>query len=50
MKLSQYDDDELLEEVKHRGFKIDVHLEPLGKWAMGLTHITIGGIRFELTT
>jgi hypothetical protein len=24
MKLSEYDDDDLLEEVKHRGFKIEV--------------------------
>lgn len=24
MRLSEYDDDDLLEEVKHRGFKIEV--------------------------
>jgi hypothetical protein len=50
MKLSEYDDDSLLEEVKHRGFKISAHLEPLGPgpWAMGLKKITIGGIVFEL--
>lgn len=26
MRLSEYDDDELLEEVKHRGFEIKVHV------------------------
>ena len=50
MTISQYSDDELLEEVKHRGFEIKAHLEPLGKYAMGLKKITIGGIVFELTT
>ena len=45
MKLSEYSDDELLEEVKHRGFEITVHLE---SWVP--KYIMIGGIRFELTT
>jgi len=49
MSISQYSDDELLEEVKARGFKIEAHLEPLGTWAMGLKKITIGGIVFVLS-
>ena len=49
MTISQYSDDELLEEVKHRGFEIKAHLEPLGKYAMGLKKITIGGIVFDIT-
>ena len=50
MSISQYSDDELLEEVKARGFKIEAHLEPFGPYAMGLQKITIGGIVFELST
>ncbi len=41
MNLSQYSDDELLEEVKHRGFEIKLKCDNV---------ITIGGIRFELST
>jgi hypothetical protein len=40
MGLSEYSDDELIE----------AHFEPLGKWAMGLKKISIGGIVFELRT
>ena len=50
MILSEYSDEELLEEVKHRGFKIEAHLEPMGKYAMGLKQIKIGGVVFELRT
>lgn len=50
MRLSEYSNDELIEELKHRGIKIEAHLEPLGKWAMGLKEVKIGGIVFELRT
>jgi len=50
MSISRYSDDDLLQEIKKRGFKIEAHLEPLGPWAIGLKKITIGGIVFELST
>lgn len=45
MKLSEYSDDELLDEIKHRGFEIK-----LKATSCVYDHITIGGIRFEFTT
>jgi hypothetical protein len=44
MTISKYSDDELLEEVKARGFKIKIlEIEPVK------AKLTIGGIQFELT-
>lgn len=48
MKLSEYSDDELLEEVKHRGFKIEVPTNIY--YPHNAEKIIIGGIVFELTT
>lgn len=55
MKLSEYDDETLLEEVKHRGFKIeivDIKLNDpwFSKWVATQINIRIGGIQFELST
>ena len=43
MGIEQYSDDDLLEEVKRRGFEIK-----LKKTGFVCDHITIGGIRFDL--
>lgn len=56
MSISRYSDDELLEEVKHRGFKIElkkeVQITTLADgnklWSIG-TQVIIGGIIFELS-
>lgn len=40
MQLTEYSDDELLQEVKHRGFEIKVNLY--------YQEITIGGVTFDL--
>lgn len=44
MKLSEYSDDELIEELKHRGIKIDVpgYVTP--------DIVRIGGVVFDLRT
>lgn len=57
MKLSEYPDDDLLEEVKRRGFEIKLVRELT---TMTLSNgnklrsidpfVIIGGVRFELTT
>lgn len=49
MRLSEYDDESLLEEVKHRGFEIKVKSRdnPITREPL---KIIIGGIEFELIT
>ena len=47
MTISQYSDDELLEEVKHRGFKIKPQWHYKNN-ELCCEKITIGGITFEL--
>ena len=58
MKLSEYDDETLLEEVKKRGFKIEVpieyHYHDSGDGEGFQTQafvkaIKIGGVRFDIT-
>ena len=41
MSIEQYDDETLLEEVKHRGFEIRLICD---------TVISIGGVRFDITS
>jgi len=54
MSISRYSDDELLEEVKHRGFKIEMITDKTTRdfkeWEKGVDYIKIGGIIFELST
>jgi len=49
MSISQYSDDELLEEVKHRGFKIETECF-ISDNDHFTTAVIIGGMRFELTS
>lgn len=49
MRLSEYSDDELIEEIKHRGIKIEFaqgHLHYLQR----ISKIKIGGVVFDLRT
>lgn len=43
MKLSEYSDDELLDEIHHRGFKIEL------RYPQDTPVIYIGGIRFDIS-
>ena len=47
MKLSEYDDEELIEEIKHRGLKIEAWDCQLGLPANNIS-IKIGGVVFKL--
>ncbi|MDP2364358.1 MAG: hypothetical protein Q8M94_11405 [Ignavibacteria bacterium] len=49
MKLGEYPDEDLLEEVKKRGFEIKIQDVYYGTPAHEPKSISIGGIRFELT-
>jgi len=54
MKLAEISDDGLLDEVKHRGFRIEMITDKTTRdfkeWEKGVDYIKIGGIRFELST
>ena len=54
MSISKYSDEELLEEVKHRGFKIEMITDKTPRnfkgWEKGVDYVKIGGIIFELST
>ena len=59
MKLSEYDDEDLIEEIKHRGIKITVDMNSMDINIDGESHtvttifkgvkVYIGGVEFELT-
>ena len=53
MKLSEYDDDTLLEEVKKRGFEIKMITDKTTRefkgWENGVDYIKIGGVRFDIS-
>ena len=46
MKLSEYDDEEIIEEIKHRGLKIEVWDCQLGQPAHNIS-VKIGGVDFK---
>lgn len=54
MSIAKYGDDELLEEVKHRGFKIEMITDKtpgdFKGWEKRVDYVKIGGIIFELST
>ena len=54
MILSEYSDDDVIEEVKHRGFKIEIITDKTTRefksWEKGIDYVKIGGIKFELTS
>lgn len=47
MRLSEYSDDDLLEEVKHRGFEIKVMWHYRNN-ELCAEKISIGGVKFDL--
>ncbi|MDP2364357.1 MAG: hypothetical protein Q8M94_11400 [Ignavibacteria bacterium] len=52
--LREYSDEELLNEVKSRGFKIKMITDKTPRdfkgWEKGIDYIKIGGMKFELST
>lgn len=53
MRLSEYSDEDLLNEVLHRGFKIEMRTDKTTRefteWEHGVDYIKIGGVTFDIS-
>ena len=50
MKLSEYSDDEIIEEIKHKGIKIEVTMIDNRPWGVIQfpKNVKIGGVTFDI--
>jgi len=51
MNLAEYPDEDLIEEIKHRGIKIEVRLKPvsnLNEFVANKKQVLIGGVTFDI--
>ena len=46
MKLAEYSDEDLIEEIRHRGIKIEVHVHFFD--SKSVMQVLIGGVAFDI--